>query len=275
MRGLRQGGQLISAGIDMGSRAIKVVILKDGEVVARASSTGGFEQREAARWLFEKALSEAGVGREAVCHITATGMGRETVDFADSRVTDVTAAAKGAAHYFPGAATIVEVGAEESRAVKSDGKGRPLDSAVNDKCAAGSGSFTESMARALGMDLAEFGEKSVEATESVSMNAQCTVFAESEVVSLIHRNVDKREIARAVHDAIAVRVASLVRRIKLEGEVVLFGGMAYNPGFRKSLMEKLEVERLLIPEKPEFADAVGAALVAASRAGAVAKGAQG
>lgn len=256
---------MLCAGIDVGAKTIKVALVRDGHIVALASSTGGFEAREVAGRLLLAALKDAGAARGDVDHVTATGMGRNSVDFADSTVTDITAAARGAAFYFPGATTVVEVGAEESRAVKTDGRGRVLDSAVNQKCAAGSGAFTESMARALGMELSEFGEKSLEATSAIAMNAQCTVFAESEVVSLIHKNVEKKEIAKAVHDAIATRVASLVRRVKLEGEVVLLGGLAYNPGFRKSLMENLAVERLNVPEKPEFAGSVGAALVASER----------
>jgi benzoyl-CoA reductase subunit D len=160
----------------------------------------------------------------------------------------------------------VEVGAEESRGIKTDGKGRVLDSAVNEKCAAGSGSFTESMARALGMSLKEFAEKSLESNLKIPMNAQCTVFAESEVVSLIHSGTDKKDISRAVHDAIASRISSMVRRVKLEGDVVLLGGLAYNPGFVRSLKDNLGVSELKIPEKPEFGDALGAAVIAAERA---------
>ncbi len=257
---------MITAGIDVGNRNIKVVIMKEGKIASRLAGTAGFEQREVAFKLLASAMADAGVTRDEVAHITATGMGRNALDFADSQVTDVTAAARAAAYFFPGVTTIIEVGAEESRGIKTDGKGRVLDSAINEKCAAGSGSFTESMARALGMELDEFAQKSLESTVQIPMNAQCTVFAESEVVSLIHQSTEKKDIARAVHDAIASRVSSLVRRVKLEGEVALFGGMAYNPGFCKSLMDKLKVDHLKIPEQPEFADAIGAAIVASKRA---------
>ncbi len=257
---------MVTVGIDAGNKNIRVVILRDGTVAARAAGTGGFEQREVAGQLLDRSLAEAGLDRRAVAHVTATGAGRGVVDFSDSRVTDVTAAARGGNHLFPGATTIVDVGAEESRAVKTDGRGRVLDSAVNEKCAAGSGGFTETMARALGMDLREFATRSLESTARIPMNAQCTVFAESEVVSLIHQGVDPKDIARAVHDAIASRVASLVRRVKLEGDVVLLGGLAHNPGFVHCLRENLEVDALRVPEHPEFAAALGAALVAAGRA---------
>ncbi|MDW7708902.1 MAG: acyl-CoA dehydratase activase [Deferrisomatales bacterium] len=256
---------MVTAGIDVGSRNIKVVILRDGEVVAQAMGTGGFHQGAAAEELLDQALAAARLTRGEVLHVTATGAGRQAVEFADSRITDIAAAARGANFLYPGATTVVEVGAEESRAIRTDGKGRVVDSAVNEKCAAGSGSFTESMARALGMTLKEFAEKSLESSVRIPMNAQCTVFAESEVVSLIHAGTDRRDISRAVHDAIANRVSSMVRRIKVEGEVVLLGGLARNPGFVRSLRDNLEVESLKIPPDPELADALGAAVAAAAR----------
>jgi benzoyl-CoA reductase subunit D len=258
---------MTTSGIDMGSKNIKVVVLKDGKIAAKSVATAGFEQAEVARELLAKALEQAGVKRDEVSHVAVTGVGRNVIDFADSRVTDVTAAARGANFLYPGVTTVVEVGAEESRGIKTDGHGKVLDSAVNEKCAAGSGSFTESMARALGgMTLAEFAQKSLESTVKLPMNAQCTVFAESEVVSLIHSGTDKKDIARAVHDAIASRVSSMVRRVKVEGDVVLLGGLAYNAGFVKCLRENLEVESVKIPEGPEFVDALGAAVIAAERA---------
>lgn len=257
---------MITAGVDVGSKSIKAVVVSDGRVLARTIGTCGFDQNAAAEELLDEAVREAGVERTEVRHVSATGVGRDAIDFADSTVTDVTAAARGANTLYPGATTVVEVGAEESRGIKTDGRGRVLDSAVNDKCAAGSGSFTESMARALGLSLRDFAHQSLESTTKIAMNAQCTVFAESEVVSLIHSGAAKKDISRAVHDAIATRVASLVRRVKLEGEVVLVGGLAYNPGFVKSLKDNLEVPELKIPEHPDFVDALGAALIAAERA---------
>jgi benzoyl-CoA reductase subunit D len=256
---------MITAGIDSGSKELKGVLFDGQRVLSRVSDTGGMDAAETAERLFQRLLAEGGVTRAEVAHVAATGMGRDAVGFADSRVTDVTAAARAAAFYFPGLTSVIEVGAEESRAIKTDGRGRVLDSAVNEKCAAGTGSFTESMARALGMTLDEFARASVESTVKIPMNAQCTVFAESEVISLIHQNVDRGDIARAVHDAIAARVSSMARRIKLEGVPVCLGGMAKNPGFLKSLAEHLGVERVEVPEHPAFADALGAALVAAAR----------
>jgi len=257
---------MITAGIDVGSKNVKVVVLRDGQVAGQAMGSGGFEPGALAEELLAEALRQAGAKREDLRHVTATGVGRGLVDCADSTVTDVTAAARGANTVLPGVTTVVEVGAEESRAIKTDGRGRAVDSAVNEKCAAGSGSFTESMARALGMTLQDFAEKSLESSAKIPMNAQCTVFAESEVVSLIHSGTDRKDISRAVHDAIASRVASMVRRVKLEGEVALVGGLAFNAGFARCLQENLAEDHLKIPEDPQFVDALGAAVIAAERA---------
>ena len=142
--------------------------------------------------------------------------------------------------------------------------GRVLDFAANEKCAAGAGAFAESMARALQLTLADFGTASLMSTQAIPMNAQCTVFAESEVVSLIHAATPVPDIARAVLDAVASRVCAMTRRAGIEDAVVLIGGMAHNPGFVRALREALGVGELWLPQAPEYVSALGAALIAAS-----------
>jgi benzoyl-CoA reductase subunit D len=156
----------------------------------------------------------------------------------------------------------VDVGAEEGRAIRVDDNGKVVDFAVNERCAAGAGAFTEAMARALEIPLEEIGPLSLTSTKAVPMNAQCAVFAESEVVSLIHQKTEKQDIARAVHDAMASRITSMARRVGVEPQVVLIGGVARNPGFVDALQRDLELE-LLVPDDPDFVSALGAALLAA------------
>jgi benzoyl-CoA reductase subunit D len=184
---------------------------------------------------------------------------------AHDEVTEVGADAKGATFLFPTARTVIDVGAEEGRGIRCDENGKVVDFVVNEKCAAGAGAFTEAMARALELKLEEMGALSLQATKAVPMNAQCTVFAESEVVSLVHAKTPKTDIVRAVHDAIASRIISMVRRVGVEKEVVLIGGMARNIGFVDSLKRGLEMD-LVVPDEPEFVGALGAALIAAERA---------
>jgi len=211
-------------------------------------------------------LVAGGLKKEDVNHITATGAGKREVDFANDTVTEVGADAKGVSILFPSARTVIDVGAEEGRAIKTDEKGKVVDFAINEKCAAGSGAFTEAMARALEVKLEDMGELSLKSDKSVQMNAQCAVFAESEVVTLIHAKTPKEDIVKAVHDAIASRITSMVRKIGVEQDVALIGGVAKNKGFVKSLKNDLGTE-LLLPEDPEYVTALGAALVAAENTG--------
>jgi benzoyl-CoA reductase subunit D len=165
---------------------------------------------------------------------------------------------------FDTARTVIDVGAEEGRAVRCSESGRVEDFAVNEKCAAGAGTFTEAMARALEVDLEELGRMSLRSTQAVPMNAQCTVFAESEVVSLLHAKTPKEDISRAVHDAMASRITSMVRKVGLQEDVVAIGGLAKNVGFIDSMKRNLET-KILIPQEPEYVGALGAALIAADR----------
>ncbi len=256
---------MVTCGVDGGARDTKVIILKDREVLSRSSISTGFDQRASAREAFDRAIKDAGLERQEIECIMATGEGQKEIEFADDTVTVVGADAKGVIALFPKARTVIDVGAEEGRAIKCDERGKVIDFAINEKCAAGSGTFCETMSRALEIELEEIGPLSLKSTRSIPMNAQCAVFAESEVVSLIHAKTLKEDIARAIHDAISDRIASMVRRVGIERDVALVGGVAKNIGFIESLKRDLEVD-LLIPEYPEFTTAFGAALSAAEKA---------
>jgi len=252
-------------GIDCGAKYVKALVLEDDKIKAKSSVLSGFDQKAAAQEALDKALNEAGLKKEEVVHITATGTGKEEVTFAKSTITEVGADAKAVNFLYPSVRTVIDVGAEEGRAIKVNKAGKVIDFAINDKCAAGAGTFTETMARALEVKLEEMGALSLKSLKSVPMNAQCVVFAESEVVSLIHAKHAKEDIVRAVHDAIADRIASMTRRIGIEKDVALVGGLARNIGFVDSLKRDLKQE-LLIPEDPEYSCALGAAFAAAEKA---------
>jgi predicted CoA-substrate-specific enzyme activase len=266
---------MIVAGVDVGSKNVQVVILRDGEVASRVSVISGFELEESAEKGMEEGAKAAGVSVDDIAYLVATGVGRKSVPFAGHAVTEVAADARGAVALMPEARTIIDVGADEARAVRLDETGKVVDFAVNEKCAAGAGAFVEAMSRALEVSLQRFGEISTESTESIPMNAQCTVFAESEVVSLIHANTAQKDIARAVHDAMAGRVSAMVRRVGLQDAVVLGGGVAHNVGFHKSLKETLGVSELHVLPDPEYLGAYGAALIAAERVKAAEPAPQG
>jgi benzoyl-CoA reductase subunit D len=185
------------------------------------------------------------------------------VHFANDDVTVVVADARGANWLFPSARTVIDVGAEEGRGIRCGPGGKVVDFVLNEKCAAGAGTFTETMARTLELKLEDMGRLSLASQKAIPMNTQCAVFAESEVVSLLHAKTAKEDIARAIHDAIASRISSLAKTVGLEKDVILIGGLTRNVGFVDSLRKSLEIE-LLIPEEPEFVGALGAALIAAS-----------
>jgi benzoyl-CoA reductase subunit D len=257
---------MITAGIDAGAKNTKTLIFKDNEIISKHSALSGFDQKASVEESFNGALEKAKIKKEDIEYILATGSGMKEITMANDTITEVGAAARGATYYFPNARTVIDVGAEEGRALKCDGKGKVIDFAINEKCAAGAGAFTESMARALELKLEEIGELSLKSDQEIEMNAQCAVFAESEVVSLIHAKTSKENIARAVHDAIASRITAMVRKVGIEKEIALVGGVARNVGFVDAIKRDLESE-IFIPEDPEFIGALGAAIAATEKAG--------
>jgi benzoyl-CoA reductase subunit D len=252
---------MTSCGIDVGARTVKVALMKDGTVVGKAIRTAGLDVAEDVREAMEAALEEAGISRGDVGSIVATGSGREAVKDAKERPTGITCAARGIDFVMPETRMLLDVGAEEGRAIQCEG-GKVQNFVVNEKCAAGAGTFIETMSRALEIPFEEFGPMALQSENLVPMNAQCAVFAESEVVSLIHQKTPKQDIARAVCEAMAGRIGSMSRRINITHPVTLVGGVAKNKGFVKALEDDLKAD-LQIPEDVEFISAIGAARMAA------------
>ncbi len=257
---------MITIGIDCGAKNTKTVVMKDKEMIGKASTLTGFDQVAAIKTSFEAALKDAGIEASAVEKIGGTGAGIEDITQADIKVNEIKAIAKAANYYYPSARTVTDVGAEEGRAVKIDDKGHVEDFAINEKCAAGAGAFIEAMARALETKLEEMGPMALKSDKEIPMNAQCAIFAESEVVGLIHAKTKKQDISKAIHDAMASRIVSMIRRIGVNKDVVMLGGVGLNPGFVSSLKRQLEIDELFIPENPSYGAAVGAAMVAAEEA---------
>jgi benzoyl-CoA reductase subunit D len=252
---------MITAGIDCGAKNTKTVILKDNEIIGKGISPTGFDQVEAVKTSYDAALKDAGIEASQVEKIGGTGAGMDDIKQADEKVNEVKAMAKAAIFYFPSARTVTDVGAEMGRAVKIDEKGQVIDFAINEKCAAGAGAFIEAMARAVEVDLEEMGPMAMSTDKDIPMNAQCAIFAESEVVGLIHAKTEKQDVSKAIHDAMASRIVSMIRRIGVNKDIVMIGGVGLNPGFVDSLKKQLEIDDIKIPEDPAFGAAVGAAMV--------------
>lgn len=256
---------MITAGIDCGAKNTKTVILQAGRIIGNATLSTGFNQESAAEDCLAQAAKDAGISTEDIQKIFTTGSGGGSLEMGHDTVSEIKAMAKGAHFFFPNAGTVIDVGAEEGRAAKIDEKGDVVDFAINEKCAAGAGAFIEGMARALDVTVEEMGPLCLQSDKEIPMNAQCVIFAESDVVNLIHTNTEKPEISKAIHDAIASRIASIIRRVGINEDIVMLGGVGYNPGFISALKKELKVDRVYVPDAPEYGAAVGAAVLAAER----------
>jgi len=249
---------MIVAGIDVGGKNLHIVIKKDGQILGKAAGPTGIKKAEAVEKLYDETLKKAGLARKDIEQVVATGSAAKRVAFANGFIPDAAADARGVNTLIPSARTVIDVGAEEGRAIKIGADGKVLDFAINEKCAAGTGTFIEAMSRALEVSVDEMSKITLQSTQTLSTNAQCAVFGESEVVSLIHQKTPKPDIARAVMNAISGRIASVARIVGLEKDVVMVGGMAKNAGFVDSLKKTIEMD-VKVPEDPDYMGALGAA----------------
>lgn len=243
------------AGIDIGSRSIELVILNESaEVRVSRQTDTGFDPLANVRGLIE--------GQEYDT-VVATGYGRGLFEVAydTNTVTEIRAHAEGVLHFYPGARTVLDIGGQDSKAIALSESGRVKKFEMNDRCAAGTGKFLEIMAQALGFDIDEFGTEALNADASVSISSMCTVFAESEVTSLIASGISHRDIAHGLHQSIVQRVAGMIRRVSSNGDLVFTGGVARNACVVSLLGKKLE-RRIVVPEDPQMIGAIGAALLA-------------
>lgn len=250
---------MIVAGIDCGAKNTKTVIIKDGEIIGKGKVLTEFDQFAAINGSVKAALADAGIFKANIEKWAGTGFGKNSIENA-LIVNDIKSMVRGGIFFFPRAGIVVDVGAEEARAAKADENGNVVDYAINEKCAAGTGAFIEAMARALEVGIEEMGSLCLQSEKTVPMNAQCVIFAESEVVGLIHAKNSRPDISRAIHDAVASRIVSMIRRIGVNEEVVLMGGVGYNAGFKDAMERELGLA-VSVPEEPEYGMAVGAAIV--------------
>ena len=248
------------AGIDVGSLSTDCVIINEKEEILSYSITEtGANSTEAAEKSLEEALARGAVQRDKVKSIVATGYGRISVPFAGKRVTEISCHALGACKLFPDTRTVVDIGGQDSKVIRVGQGGKVLDFTMNDKCAAGTGRFLEVMASKLQVPLDEMGSLSVGANGEVRISSVCTVFAESEVISLVAQNHPKEEIIRGIHRAIVNRVWGMVKTLGVERGVTMSGGVAKNRGVVAFLEEKLG-HPIHVYKEPQIVGGLGAAL---------------
>jgi len=242
-------------GMDLGSRTIKVVAVRNGVVVDQQLAESGFDPCAQAMAMIDGYAPEM---------IVATGYGRHLAGrhFARKVITEIKAHAIGVRHFYPQCRTVVDIGGQDSKVISLDEQGRVSNFQMNDKCAAGTGRFLEIMAASLGFRLEEFGPAALASEEEVSINSMCTVFAESEVVSLKNRGIPAGDIARAVHLSVVNRLAGMLNRVGYGEEIVFSGGVARNPCIVRMLQEQLDGVKVLSPPDPDLVGALGAAIYA-------------
>ncbi|MDP8225468.1 MAG: acyl-CoA dehydratase activase [Candidatus Lernaella stagnicola] len=255
----------VYAGVDIGSLSTETILMDDqGDILAQNVLLTGASSVKASQKSYAEALAAAGLTAADVTFCVVTGYGRNKSELADARITEITCHAKGASVLFPGVKTVIDIGGQDSKVIRVNGDGSVADFVMNDKCAAGTGRFLEVMARTLEVDLEELGPLALRSDADVKVSSMCTVFAESEVVSLIGDGVPEPRIAWGVCRSVADRSASLAERVRVTEPVVMTGGVAKNPGVVAALEKRLGI-KLVIPDNPQIVGALGAAHLARDR----------
>ncbi|RJP85262.1 MAG: 2-hydroxyglutaryl-CoA dehydratase [Desulfobacteraceae bacterium] len=252
---------MITAGIDIGSITAKAAILEDGRILGAKVLFTGYNSRLAGQAVLDDLIAEIGITRDRIEVIVATGYGRNSVDFADKAITEITCHAAGAHFIDPSVRFIIDIGGQDSKVIRIDENGRVVDFAMNDKCAAGTGRFLEVMARALEVDLDGFGDMSLKGETPAKISSICTVFAESEVISLISKGETRENIIAGIHESVASRVSALAKRVGVTEPVMMTGGVAKNIGALRALEIKLETVIRVSPHA-QVNGALGAAVLA-------------
>lgn len=258
---------MLVAGIDIGSITTESLLFDTEKgILGYTILQTGADSKKTAEAALEKVLAGAAIGASDVSRIVATGCGRKRATFAQKTVTEITCIAKGVHYLFPAARTIIDIGGQDTKVISIDEKGRVTEFEMNDKCAAGTGRFIEVMAKALNVDLDRIGEISLKHGKELTISSICTVFAESEVVSLVSEGEGLEDILFGIHKAIAGRTMGLINRLGgVEKEVVMAGGVAKNIGVVKALEAVLNA-RLNIYGEPQIVGALGAAVLALEKA---------
>lgn len=257
---------MIVAGVDVGSTATKSILMNEnGEIVARALTGTGANIVKAAERVFDQSLKKADVEEWDIVFTVGTGYGRFRIPFGDTHITEISCHAKGAHFLHPGTRTILDIGGQDTKAIKVGPKGEVIDFCMNDKCAAGTGRFLEAAANVMNITLDELGVISLKSEKPLRITNVCTVFVESEIISHLAWGKKPEDILMGVHNSISGRSSSLLRRVGLESELTFTGGVSKNIGMVTALKNKLKIQ-INATEDSQYTGAIGAALFALERA---------
>ena len=252
---------MITAGIDIGSITAKAAVLSDGRLLGSKVAFTGYNARQAGESIFESLLTDLEMGAPSIERIVSTGYGRNSVAFADKAVTEIICHGAGAYYLNPAVRSIIDVGGQDSKVLAINPDGTVKDFSMNDKCAAGTGRFLEGMARALEADLDDFGSLSLRSDNPSKISSICTVFAESEVISLIAKGENREDIIAGIHESVALRISSMARRVGVREPVMMTGGVGRNIGVVRALERALNVP-IEVSEYAQVNGAIGAAVIA-------------
>jgi len=252
---------MITAGIDIGSITAKAAVLNENHILGTKVVFTGYNAGKAARTVLDELLQTIDTAEADIEAVVATGYGRNTVEFADKAITEITCHGAGAHFIDPEVRFIIDVGGQDSKVIRINEAGKVLDFAMNDKCAAGTGRFLEVMARALEVNLDEFGEIFKKAQNPAKISSICTVFAESEVISLISKGESRENIIAGIHESVASRISAMARRVGIVEPVMMTGGVAKNEGAVRALENKAGVS-IRVSEYAQVNGALGAARLA-------------
>ena len=256
---------MLVAGIDIGSGTTKCVLVdEDGAIRGRGETKTRADFEKVAQDAMAKALDAAGASPAAIGYTAATGLGRHAVPFRDIQITDLTCGARGAATTCPDARFVLDIGAQCSRAIRLGDGGKVKEFHMNEKCAAGSGGFLERAAKYLEVSVAEIGAMSQGAARPQAISSVCAVLAETEIINHVSEGITVDNILRGIHNSLADRALSLLKRVGLDGPVAFIGGVARQQGMVLALGDRLGVA-VHVPEAPQFAAALGAALLGRQR----------
>jgi len=251
-------------GIDIGSGTSKGVLTKDGKLLAYHLLPSGVNYRMVAQKLREELLVKVGLSPEDIAYTVTTGSGASSVPFGNQQVADTRCCARGINSIFPSVRTVIDVQGQSSQVIRLNEKGQVTNFAVSEKCAAGSGCFLDIIANVLRIELKDIGTLSLKSKNPVTFTTGCAVFGESEAISRVSEGASKEDILAGVHEALANKLSTLVERVGLEKDYAISGGGGLDVGLVESVEKKLEV-RLLVPPKPQFVTALGAAIIAEER----------
>ena len=256
---------MIYAGVDAGSRAIKIVLIdaENMQVIAKGLTDQGVEQDKLTLELFENVLTDNSISRKDVAAVVATGYGRGAVSIADTTITEITCHAAGVCHLMPQAKTIIDIGGQDSKLLRLDGDGKVRDFAMNDRCAAGTGRFLEVVAQRLGVKLDSLGKLAAASRSPAVISSMCVVFAETEITGLLADGKAREDIVAGVQAAIANRIVSMAGR-NIDVPVIFTGGVAMISGMDGALQAALGKNITISPD-PQMTGALGAAILASSR----------